>query len=122
MRRVLTHATSFVIACLLVIGSITTSNAQSKEQTLHDLNTLLVNTVMTDLFTPIVASRVYVYPSIAFYECIRLDDQTAAVHYARGLAESINGQDDLAARDFADAVRLEPNNQKFAAALKEAKR
>jgi len=57
-----------------------------------------------------------------FSEAIRLDDQTAAIHYARGLAESTNGQDDLAARDFADAVRLEPNNQQFAAALKEAKR
>ncbi|HNJ27300.1 MAG TPA: hypothetical protein PLQ40_00005, partial [Ferruginibacter sp.] len=76
MQRVLTHTRCFVIACLLVIGSVKTSNAQSKEQSLHDLNTLLVNTVMTDLFTPIVASRVYVYPSIAFYECIRLDDPT----------------------------------------------
>ena len=76
MQRVLTHARCFVIACLLVTGSVKTSNAQSKEQSLHDLNTLLVNTVMTDLFTPIVASRVYVYPSIAFYECIRLDDPT----------------------------------------------
>jgi tetratricopeptide (TPR) repeat protein len=57
-----------------------------------------------------------------FGEAIRLDDQSAAAHYARGLAQGTNGQADLAARDFAEAVRLEPNNQKFAAALKEAKR
>ena len=48
--------------------------AQQKEQVLHNLNTLLVNTVMEDLFTPPVASRIYVYPNIAFYECIRNDD------------------------------------------------
>jgi hypothetical protein len=50
--------------------------AQQKEQVLHHLNTLLVNTVMEDLFTPPVATRIYVYPNIAFYECIRLDDPT----------------------------------------------
>jgi len=48
--------------------------AQQKEQLLHNLNKLLVNTVMEDLFTPPIASRIYVYPNIAFYECIRLDD------------------------------------------------
>ena len=52
------------------------SFAQSKEQTLHSLNTLLVNTVMDDLFNPPIASRIYVYPNIAFYECIRHDDPT----------------------------------------------
>lgn len=51
-----------------------TVHAQQKEQTLHNLNTLLVNTVMEDLFTPPVASRIYVYPHIAFYECIKNDD------------------------------------------------
>jgi hypothetical protein len=48
--------------------------AQSKEQTLRNLNNLLVNTVMDDLFTPPVASRIYTYPNIAFYTCIRKDD------------------------------------------------
>jgi PAP2 superfamily len=50
--------------------------AQQKEQVLHNLNTLLVNTVMEDLFTPPIASRIYVYPNIAFYECIKNDDAT----------------------------------------------
>ncbi|MCX6313153.1 MAG: vanadium-dependent haloperoxidase [Sphingobacteriales bacterium] len=51
-----------------------TVQAQSKEQTLRNLNNLLVNTVMDDLFTPPVASRIYTYPNIAFYTCIRKDD------------------------------------------------
>ena len=50
--------------------------AQQKEYLLHNLNTLLVNTVMEDLFTPPVASRIYAYPNIAFYECIKNDDAT----------------------------------------------
>jgi len=48
--------------------------AQTREQTLHRLNQLLVNTVMDDLFTPPVACRIYTYPNIAFYECIRNED------------------------------------------------
>ena len=35
-------------------------SAQNRETTLHNLNNLLINTVMTDLFTPPVASRIYV--------------------------------------------------------------
>ena len=48
--------------------------AQDKAAVLHELNDLLINTVMVDFFTPPVASRIYAYPNIAFYECIRLDD------------------------------------------------
>ena len=62
---------------LLILSVSTVSSnviAQNKEQTLHNLNTLLVNTVMDDLFTPPVSSRIYTYPNIAFYECIRNDD------------------------------------------------
>src|ERR1700733_8448480 len=47
---------------------------QDKAQTLHNLNRLLINTVMDDLFTPPISSRIYVYPNIAFYECIKNDD------------------------------------------------
>lgn len=62
------------------------SAAQQKEQTLHNLNTLLVNTVMEDLFTPPIASRIYVYPNIAFYECIKNDDASLPT-----LAGKLNG-------------------------------
>jgi hypothetical protein len=48
--------------------------AQDKATVLHQLNSVLINTVMVDFFTPPVASRIYTYPNIAFYECIRLDD------------------------------------------------
>jgi len=71
---------------LLIILTGNKSFAQQKEQVLHQLNTLLVNTVMEDLFTPPVASRIYVYPNIAFYECIRLDDSALP-----DLAGKLNG-------------------------------
>lgn len=71
---------------LLLASAIHSTKAQTKEETLHNLNTLLVNTVMTDLFTPIVSSRVYVYPTIAFYECIRHSDPAMTT-----LAGKLNG-------------------------------
>lgn len=71
---------------LLICCSNPTLLAQRKEQTLHDLNKLLVNTVMTDLFTPPVAGRIYCYPNIAFYECIRYDDPAMTT-----LAGKLNG-------------------------------
>lgn len=49
-------------------------SAQTKEQTLHNLNSLLINAVMDDIFSPVVSSRIYTYPNIAFYECIRQED------------------------------------------------
>jgi hypothetical protein len=70
------------------------SNAQQKEPVLHQLNTLLVNTVMEDLFTPPVASRIYVYPNIAFYECIRQDDVSMP-----SLAGKLNGLKSIPAAD-----------------------
>lgn len=50
------------------------SSAQQKENILHQLNDLLINTVMDDLFSPPICSRIYTYPNIAFYECIRFND------------------------------------------------
>ena len=48
--------------------------AQTREKILHQLNQLLLYTVMDDLFSPPVACRIYTYPNIAFYECIRNED------------------------------------------------
>lgn len=59
------------IFCCLAFNQV---KAQDKASVLHQLNSLLINTVMVDFFTPPVASRIYTYPNIAFYECIRLDD------------------------------------------------
>ena len=75
---------------LLFIAGIVNVDAQQKEQTLHSLNKLLVNTVMTDLFNPPIASRIYVYPNIAFYECIRFDDHSLA-----SLSGKLNGLSNL---------------------------
>jgi len=90
MKKILPLKKYFFAILLLFVFSINESKAQGREQTLHNLNTLLVNTVMTDLFTPIVSSRVYVYPTIAFYECMRLDDPAMA-----SLAGKLNGLNTL---------------------------
>ncbi|MGQ0738722.1 MAG: vanadium-dependent haloperoxidase [Bacteroidota bacterium] len=64
-----------LLFCAVVFQSAGFSAAaQSREQTLHRLNQLLVTTVMDDLFTPPVACRIYTYPNIAFYECLRNED------------------------------------------------
>lgn len=65
---------AFFFTLILLFSNPARVSAQNKSQTLHDLNSLLVNTVMVDFFTPPVASRIYSYPNIAFYECIRQDD------------------------------------------------
>ncbi len=65
-----------IIFSIIVLHSFNLQQvkAQGNAVVLHELNDLLINTVMVDFFTPPVASRVYAYPNIAFYECIRLDD------------------------------------------------
>src|SRR6266542_3816544 len=74
------------ILLVYIIASFNICSAQSKEKTLHELNDLLINTVMDDVFTPTVSSRIYVYPNIAFYECIRKDDPSF-----KTLAGKLNG-------------------------------
>ena len=74
MKRIIRINKSSLFTILLISLSTINVNAQNKEKILHQLNTLLINTVMTDNFSPIVSSRIYVYPNIAFYECIRNDD------------------------------------------------
>ena len=69
MNLVLKHGRFILLIGLLSFAGALNIKAQQKEQTLHDLNKLLVNTVMTDLFTPPLAARIYTYPNIAFYEC-----------------------------------------------------
>lgn len=73
MSKIAVPVNRLLLAALFFFstGSI---SAQNKEQTLHELNQLLINTVMDDVFTPPVACRIYTYPNIAFYECIRYED------------------------------------------------
>ena len=75
---------------LLAVCVHVSSFGQQKEKILHHLNDLLVHTVMEDLYTPPVASRIYVYPNIAFYECIRLSDRNYQT-----LAGKLNGLNKL---------------------------
>ena len=53
-----------------------------------------------------------------FTKAIHYGPYFAGAYYARGLARSTNGEHDRAVEDFAQAVRLQPNNPQMAAALK----
>lgn len=75
-----------ILFLLLITAGWNNIYSRQKEQVLQQLNTLLINTVMDDLFTPPIASRIYVYPNIAFYECIRFDDPAFS-----GLTGKLNG-------------------------------
>lgn len=77
MNRVPQLKKIFLSTIMLLIGlNFQPVKAQQQHHAaiLHQLNSLLINTVMVDFFTPPVAARIYAYPNIAFYECIRLDD------------------------------------------------
>lgn len=74
MKIVLRLKKTGLSTCLLLTFLFQAAHAQNKAETLHQLNSLLINTVMVDFFTPPVAARIYSYPNIAFYECIRQDD------------------------------------------------
>lgn len=77
---------TLLLTFLVFTVSFFNAAAQNKAETLHQLNDLLVNTVMVDFFTPPVASRIYSYPNIAFYECIRQDDKSLS-----SLSGKLNG-------------------------------
>ncbi len=76
MSTTIRRITNSVLTCIFFFTVSFNALAQNKAETLHQLNSLLVNTVMVDFFTPPVASRIYCYPNVAFYECIRQDDKT----------------------------------------------
>ncbi|MBK8609389.1 MAG: hypothetical protein IPL84_05460 [Chitinophagaceae bacterium] len=75
LKQIRLKSTALLLT-FLTIFSFQQAKAQNKAEVLHQLNSLLINTVMVDFFTPPVAARIYSYPNIAFYECIRLDDPT----------------------------------------------
>ena len=84
MRRSISRrkGMTFFVAAFFSLTSV----AQTKEKTLHELNQLLIQTVMDDVFTPMVANRIYTYPNIAYYECIRHEDPAFT-----SLAGKLNG-------------------------------
>ena len=75
IKKLRVKKVSFLFSFLLIC-SLQAVKAQNNAETLHQLNSVLINTVMVDFFTPPVASRIYSYPNIAFYECIRQNDPT----------------------------------------------
>lgn len=92
MIKLLPKTRTFLLALFFFTNTFQIAKAQDKAAVLHDLNSLLINTVMVDFFSPPVASRIYVYPNIAFYECIRLDDPAL-----NSLSGKLNGLNKLPA-------------------------
>lgn len=88
-RTILLKRTS-IFLLVLTWATGMPAKAQDRSGTLHQLNSLLINTVMVDFFSPPVASRIYAYPNIAFYECIRLDDASLPA-----VASKLNGHVNL---------------------------
>jgi hypothetical protein len=88
LRRIGNHSIALLLFCICN----TKLFGQNKAQTLHNLNTLLINTVMDDLYTPPISARIYVYPNIAFYECIRNDDASLP-----SLSGKLNGLNNIPA-------------------------
>ena len=86
MNKLLKQGCLLLFIFLQFASVVSPVSAQKKSETLHQLNALLINTVMVDFFTPPVASRIYSYPNIAFYECIRQDDPSLQT-----LAGRLNG-------------------------------
>lgn len=92
-RRILQKITVAIFVFVVMIDG----HSQQREKILHQLNDLLINTVMDDLFTPPIASRIYTYPNIAFYECIRFDDASL-----QPLSRKLNGLKKLPAPEKAN--------------------
>jgi hypothetical protein len=46
---------------------------------------------MDDLFSPPISSRIYTYPNIAFYECIRFDDPSMQPLSGKLLQQFVQG-------------------------------
>lgn len=99
MNRTLLLKRTFVFLLVLTGATGMSAKAQDKSATLHQLNTLLINTVMVDFFSPPVASRIYAYPNIAFYECIRQDDASLPP-----VATKLNGHFNLPAASTAGKI------------------
>lgn len=89
----------FLFVSIITLFNFQQAKAQNQAAILHDLNSLLINTVMVDFFTPPVAARIYSYPNIAFYECIRQDDPSL-----RTLAGRLNGLNPLPVPDKKEQI------------------
>jgi hypothetical protein len=72
---------------LLFISGILLFSCQKEEtfkygqfdaEVLHQCERKLTDIIVTDIFTPPVASRIYVYPSLAAYEAARYTDESLA--------------------------------------------
>lgn len=67
----------YFIALLIMLSFFSCKDSRPKSEVhlkasiLHEININLEKTIIEDYFSPPVASRVYLYPNIAAYECLR---------------------------------------------------
>ena len=83
----------FSIYCLFFLSVFIFSCKEQKRKIelndvniLHDNENKLTEIIIYDVFTPPVASRIYVYSSLASYEAMRFSKEGAA-----SIAEKLNG-------------------------------
>lgn len=67
----------FLFALLLIMGSCSTKEQKKLNDAdiLHQNQDMLTQVIIYDVFTPPVASRLYVYSSLASYEAIRFSEE-----------------------------------------------
>jgi hypothetical protein len=91
--------TSLTIGLLLLLFSCGPKHDQAAldtyfENSLANYNRKLTNVIVSDIFTPPVASRIYAYPNIAAYEGVRFMDSSRP-----SLAGQLNGLENLSQPD-----------------------
>jgi PAP2 superfamily len=90
MSHLMKHCTLvFIVACNLVVGFSCHKKAKTpldSAEILHQNQDQLTQVIIYDVFTPPVASRIYLYSSLASYEAIRFSKEGAA-----SIAERLGG-------------------------------
>lgn len=89
----------FSILAIIGLSSCHSVNEHWKEESeslnmIHQQMSGLTDVIVRDIFSPPAASRNYVYPSIAAYETIRLQDESS-----KSLQGQVNGLSDLPTLD-----------------------
>ncbi|MBU3026395.1 vanadium-dependent haloperoxidase [Zobellia galactanivorans] len=89
----------FIIVCTVLMVSCGTNHDKERldtyfEGSLSRYNRELTNVIVSDIFTPPVASRIYAYSNIAAYEGIRFMDSTKL-----SLSSRLNGLKELSTPD-----------------------
>ena len=75
--RILRACTNGLLLCVLLAGCHGKKTLPDAAAVLHQNEDMLTQVIIYDVFTPPVASRIYVYSSLAAYEAIRFNKKNA---------------------------------------------